>query len=109
MRDRSTTCRIYAVDGAKVGRDAPWLVPGPKSPEHQALGEVIRQARRQRGVSQEQLATDAGLNRVYTGGVERGEINLSFGNLLLLLAALELSVGEFGARYERQLTSASAA
>jgi len=41
-----------------------------------ALGEAIRRARIGIGLSQEVLAVDAGLDRSYMGGIERGEHNL---------------------------------
>jgi transcriptional regulator with XRE-family HTH domain len=53
------------------------------------------------------LANRAGLNRVYTGDVERGQINIAFENLLRLLEALELQLSEFANRYE-QAQAASA-
>ena len=43
------------------------------------LGARIRQMRQVRGLSQEQLALEAGLDRSYVGGVERGERNITFG------------------------------
>ena len=38
-----------------------------------ALGAEIRRARASIGLSQEALAVDAGLDRSYVGGIERGE------------------------------------
>jgi transcriptional regulator with XRE-family HTH domain len=39
------------------------------------FGEAVRRARRNAGLSQEELADLAGLDRTYIGGVERGERN----------------------------------
>lgn len=52
------------------------------------FGQRVRDLRRKKGLSQEELADAAGLDRSYTGGVERGERNLSFLNILKIAAAL---------------------
>ena len=58
------------------------------SPDHEALGRAVRALREQAGLSQEQLADRCGLHRTYVGGIERGERNVSFSNLLKLARAL---------------------
>jgi transcriptional regulator with XRE-family HTH domain len=65
-------------------------VAGASSPELIALGEAVRQARSERGLSQERLAQLSKLHRNYIGGIERGERNPSFVNIRKLAAALEL-------------------
>lgn len=59
-----------------------------KSPEHVALGRAIHELRLDAGVSQEELARRAGMHRTYIGGIERGERNVSFANLLKIADAL---------------------
>jgi transcriptional regulator with XRE-family HTH domain len=44
-------------------------------------GANIRAYRRERGVSQEELADSLGVHRTYMGGVERGERNLTLRSL----------------------------
>ena len=44
-------------------------------------GANIRAYRRERGVSQEELADALGVHRTYMGGVERGERNLTLRSL----------------------------
>jgi transcriptional regulator with XRE-family HTH domain len=53
------------------------------------IGEVIRRTRKERGLSQELLAVDAGVDRSYMGGIERGEHNLTVMSLLRIAKALE--------------------
>ena len=55
-----------------------------------ALGDAVRAARQERGLSQEALAQDAGLDRSYLGGIERGEHNLTVMSLLRLAHELGL-------------------
>jgi transcriptional regulator with XRE-family HTH domain len=42
------------------------------------LGSRIRDRRKERGWTQEELAAKADIDRSYIGGVERGERNLTF-------------------------------
>ena len=51
--------------------------PYAHHPELLAFGEALRARRKALGISQEELAAKAGLDRSYVGGVERGEHNLS--------------------------------
>jgi len=59
-----------------------------RSQAHAALGQAIRRVRRDQAVSQEELGFRAGLHRTYVGGIERGEKNPSYANLLKLSEAL---------------------
>jgi transcriptional regulator with XRE-family HTH domain len=59
-----------------------------------ALGEAIRLARKQRGVSQEKLALIAGVDRSYVGRIERGDNNVAILTLLKLAQALDISVSD---------------
>jgi len=75
------------------------------TPQLQKLGATIRRLRAAKGFSQEGFADACGLDRTYIGGVERGERNLGFKNLLKISEALsarpsellhEISVGNGG-------------
>jgi transcriptional regulator with XRE-family HTH domain len=63
-----------------------------ESNELKTLGERIREARRSLGWTQEALADNAGIDRSYIGGVERGERNLTFNVLCQICRALGCDV-----------------
>lgn len=72
----------------------------PVSPHHVALGAALRELRLERGISQESLADESGLHRNYVGGIERGERNPSYTNIVKLAEALDVKVSELAARAE---------
>lgn len=55
------------------------------------VGRNIRRLRRERGLSQEDLADEIGVHRTYMGGVERGERNLTLRSLERLAERLGVS------------------
>ena len=65
-----------------------------------ALGAAIRRARSAKGLSQEALAVDAGLDRSYRGGIERGEHNLTLMNLVKIAGALKVRASNLLAESE---------
>ncbi len=71
-----------------------------KSQEHVALGRAIHELRLDAGVSQDELARRAGMHRTYIGGIERGERNVSFANLLKIADALGERPSKLLSRYE---------
>lgn len=52
------------------------------------FGRVLRAYRLSAGLSQEELAHRAGLDRTYIGGAERGERNVSLVNIVQLARAV---------------------
>ncbi len=56
------------------------------------FGDRVREARRDKGFSQEVLAERSGLHRTYIGTVERGERNPALVNLVRIADALEVDV-----------------
>lgn len=74
-----------------------------RSPQHAALGLAIRELRRAGGMSQEVLAASCALHRTYIGGIERGERNVSFANLLRISEALGVRPSELLVRYKNCL------
>jgi transcriptional regulator with XRE-family HTH domain len=75
----------------------------PYSSDHAALGRAVRLLRGRLGISQEELADRCQIDRAYMGGIERGERNVSFAKVLLIRAALEVTLQELIAEYEREL------
>jgi transcriptional regulator with XRE-family HTH domain len=72
-----------------------------RSPAHLALGQAVRELRIERGLSQEALGHEVGLDRTYVGGVERGERNPTFAALRALADGLEVPPSQLLARAER--------
>lgn len=58
------------------------------------LGETLRQIRKEQGLSQEELANNSSLDRSYLGGIERGEHNISFINLIKIADSLGIKPSE---------------
>lgn len=58
------------------------------------LGNRIRHLRIEKGLSQEKLAEKSGLHRTYVGAIERGERNITIGNLERLSKALDIPLLE---------------
>ncbi|HTV56805.1 MAG TPA: helix-turn-helix transcriptional regulator [Terriglobia bacterium] len=56
------------------------------------FGRRVRELRRRKGLSQEDLALACDLDRSYIGGIERGERNVSLVNIHKISAALGLPV-----------------
>ena len=52
------------------------------------FGKNLRKQRKDNGLSQEELALSAELDRSYVGGIERGERNPSLGVILQLATAI---------------------
>jgi len=66
------------------------------------FGGRIRELRRARGLSQEQLAERAGLHRNYVGGIERGERNVAIVGIAKLAAGLDTTLAELFAPFTRR-------
>ncbi|XQA63224.1 helix-turn-helix domain-containing protein [Xanthomonas sacchari] len=56
------------------------------------LGTRIRARRKDLGWTQEELAANAGLDRSYVGGIERGERNITFTVLCDIAGSLQCDV-----------------
>jgi len=58
------------------------------------FGQVIKDHRKKKGFSQEELAHKAGFHRTYIGMVERAERNITLANIEKLANALEISISK---------------
>ncbi|WP_419206693.1 helix-turn-helix domain-containing protein [Photobacterium leiognathi] len=58
------------------------------------FGTNLRQKRRDTGVSQDQLALQADIDRSYIGRIERGEVNITLEKAYQLAKVLECDVRE---------------
>lgn len=59
-----------------------------------AIGNKVRKLREKKGITQEDLALEAGLNRAYIGYIERGERNPSTETIYKIAKALKVSPQE---------------
>ena len=64
------------------------------------LGKRVQERRLARKWSQEEFAHVSGLHRTYIGQIERGEKNISFGNLVKISGVLGLTMSELLAGLE---------
>lgn len=58
------------------------------------FGERVRDLRKERGLSQEQLAFKADLHRTYIGMIERAEKNITLINIEKIATALEINFND---------------
>jgi ribosome-binding protein aMBF1 (putative translation factor) len=71
--------------------------PSPRyarNPVLTALGKAVRSARLERGISQEELAHLASIDRSYMSSIERGEQNVAIINISRIASALGIAVAE---------------
>lgn len=59
------------------------------------FGEKVREERHKQGLSQEELASRAGVHRTYIGMIERAEKNITLENIEKVAKALGLKISEF--------------
>lgn len=66
-----------------------------KDPNVVAFGNRLREIRKAKGISQENLSLIANIDRSYMGRLERGEINPTLTKICQLSEALEIDVVDF--------------
>ncbi|NHZ38649.1 helix-turn-helix domain-containing protein [Massilia aquatica] len=72
----------------------PIASPKTHEPALVAFGAAVRAARRNGGVSQEELAHLSGIDRSYLGAIERGEQNAGLLHLVRIADALNMTLAE---------------
>jgi transcriptional regulator with XRE-family HTH domain len=58
------------------------------------FGDRVREIRKERGLSQEELSFKADLHRTYIGMIERAEKNITLVNIEKIANALEVSIND---------------
>jgi transcriptional regulator with XRE-family HTH domain len=58
------------------------------------FGEKVREIRKEKGLSQEQLSFKADLHRTYIGMIERAEKNITLLNIEKIANALQVSIND---------------
>ena len=59
------------------------------------FGKKVREERTKLGLSQEELASRAGVHRTYIGMIERAEKNITLENIEKIARALDIKIGIF--------------
>lgn len=59
------------------------------------FGDKVREFRKEKGYSQEELAYRSGLHRTYIGMIERAEKNITLINIEKISNALEMNICKF--------------
>lgn len=72
----------------------------PLAGPERAFGDALREIRRERGISQEQLALDCGLDRTYVSLIERGVQSPTIRSVLKLATVLGVKSSEIILRME---------
>jgi transcriptional regulator with XRE-family HTH domain len=75
------------------------------SPQLLAFGRTVRKARRDRDLSQEALADEAGLSAKHVGEIERANKDPRLTTVLKLASALELRSSELFREFDDRLDS----
>lgn len=56
-----------------------------------AIGQLIRNKRKEKNITQESLSLQCGIDRSYMGRIERGEVNLTIEKLYEIASVLKIS------------------
>jgi transcriptional regulator with XRE-family HTH domain len=59
------------------------------------FGQKVRSERTKLSLSQEELASRAGVHRTYIGMIERGEKNITLENIEKIAKALKINIADF--------------
>jgi transcriptional regulator with XRE-family HTH domain len=65
------------------------------------IGNLIRELRQEKGLSQEEFASLCKLHRTYVGALERGEKNMTISTAMKITRVLGISLSAFFAKLEK--------
>lgn len=74
---------------------------GRRLEPQEALGQVLRELRTERGLTQRQLGQAADINETWVSHIEAGRTNPAWGTVARLASALGVSITEIAQRAER--------
>ena len=72
----------------------PIASPHAKNKVLTAFGSAVRRARRERDISQEELALKCEIDRSYMGSIERGDQNSGLLHIAKIAKALDMKISE---------------
>jgi len=75
--------------------------PGRRDRSLVALGRALREIRRERGLTQEELAQRVNLHETYISRIENGQRNPTWGVVLGIMCELGVPLAELPARLEK--------
>ena len=64
------------------------------------FGEVVKELRLEKNLSQESLAFQSGIDRTYIGDIEKGNRNISLQIIIQLSQAFQISLSDFFKKIE---------
>ena len=83
--------RLLSVDYSRIGRDS-LRMSGARNPVLvEAFANIVREARQESGITQEQLAHDADIDRTYIGLLENGRRQPSLSVIFSIAQSLGLT------------------
>ena len=68
----------------------------------QSFGQILKEIRTNRNISQEKFALQIGMDRTYYASVEAGKRNVSLQNIKKIADGLDISLGELFSLMEKE-------
>lgn len=81
---------LVSISTFAIGKSSNYIME--KEPILNAFGHRVQEIRKERNLSQEQLADLAGVHRTYIGMIERAEKNITLCNIERIAKALKLDI-----------------
>ena len=71
-----------------------------RDPDLKKFGLIVRKLRERKGLTQEALSEQTGLDRTYISGIEVGRRNVGFRNIVKIIKALGVTSAVFFKKFE---------